>query len=136
MIVTTERIPQTAASPEKRSQIGTHLLADFWGVRELSSRTRLEAVLATASQLANSVPVQAVIREFEGQGLSGVILLEESHISIHTWPEIEYVGVDIFTCGSETTPHKALEYLQEVFQPEDAQFLEVRRGTRRGADRA
>jgi S-adenosylmethionine decarboxylase len=57
-----------------------------------------------------------------------VILLAESHIALHYWPENEYLAVDIFTCGSKTNPQKGLEYLKKVFQPKKVETKKINRG--------
>jgi S-adenosylmethionine decarboxylase proenzyme len=68
------------------------------------------------------------VHKFPIQGITGVILLAESHIAIHTWPEYDYMAVDIFSCGKQTKPIRALEYLKEVFCPKKLKFRHIRRG--------
>ena len=55
-------------------------------------------------------------------------MLSESHISVHTWPEIGYVAVDVFTCGEDVTPEGAVEVLRDLFRPERTSVIEIRRG--------
>ena len=88
----------------------------------------MEKILYGAAKAANNTPLQVTVYKFPVQGITGVILLAESHIAIHTWPEHEYMAVDIFTCGKETKPIRALEYLKEVFQPKQVKIRHIRRG--------
>jgi S-adenosylmethionine decarboxylase proenzyme len=60
--------------------------------------------------------------------VSGVVVIAESHISIHTWPEYGYAAVDFFTCGQSVDPYKAHEYMKEALQSRNAQVQELRRG--------
>ncbi|MBI4981889.1 MAG: adenosylmethionine decarboxylase [Candidatus Omnitrophica bacterium] len=106
-----------------------HLTADFISPKVfIEDAQELEDVLYGAALAANNTPLKAVVHKFPVQGITGVILLAESHISVHTWPEHDYVAIDIFTCGEKTQPLKALEYLKKKFLPEKVKFEEVIRG--------
>ena len=73
--------------------------------------------------------LNAMVHKFPVQGVTGVILLAESHIAIHTWPEHDYISIDIFTCGKKTQPYQALEYLKSKFSPRQVRIKEVKRGS-------
>lgn len=129
MSINTKRVPQwTSIRNTPDSPQGVHLLADFWGGRVIESQKTIEKILISAAQKSGSTALRTTIYKFKPQGLTGVVLLKESHISIHCWPEFKYVGVDIFTCGTKSNPEKALEYLKSVFEPKEIQVTEVNRG--------
>jgi S-adenosylmethionine/arginine decarboxylase-like enzyme len=69
-----------------------------------------------------------VFHEFNPFGISGVVVIAESHLSIHTWPEYRYAAVDIFSCGDTLKPGEAARYLVEQFGASRASCVEVKRG--------
>ena len=81
-----------------------------------------------AAKKANSVPLKVAVHKFLPQGITGMVLLAESHISIHTWPELNYMAIDIFTCGEKSLPYNALSYLKEKIVPQKIEIQEIRRG--------
>ena len=98
---------------------GTHLLADLSGVAPalLTSCARIDALLRTAAQAAGARILHSHFHAFgPGLGVTGVVLLAESHISIHTWPEQEFAAVDIFMCGA-AQPQRALDVLRGALAP-------------------
>lgn len=105
-----------------------HLIADFECATMIEDSDELERVLFEAAKKASNTPLKTSIYKFPVQGITGVMLLAESHIAVHTWPEDNYVALDIFTCGRTTNPHKALEYLKEVFRPQKVRVRELKRG--------
>ena len=132
MAVFTKRTPRWVNSTFQPSYAGTHITGDFWGCKLINSKEQIEEILHKAATLAGSTPLQASVYAFEPQGITGVILLAESHISIHTWPEIGFVAVDVFTCGAHTEPLKAVEYLQEVFGAKEVEIRTITRGEKLG----
>lgn len=81
--------------------VGHHLLAEYWDcAAALDDTTAIEAALRTAAEVARVRVIQAVFHRFSPHGVSGMLLIAESHISIHTWPEVGYAAVDVYTCGS------------------------------------
>ncbi|MEM1008402.1 MAG: adenosylmethionine decarboxylase, partial [Myxococcota bacterium] len=66
---------------------------------------------------------------FFPQGVSGVVVIAESHLTIHTWPELGYAAIDVFTCGDEAYPEKACQYLLEHFKCQRHTLQELKRGT-------
>lgn len=98
---------------------GRHLLLDLSGIAAdtLTDQAGIERLLRDAAALADATPLAAQFHHFgAGAGITGVVLLQESHISIHTWPEHGFAAVDIFMCG-ETHPENAARHLIEQLKP-------------------
>jgi S-adenosylmethionine decarboxylase len=109
---------------------GRHVLADFRGVAAdlLTDPQALERQLIDAAQAAGARVLSAHFHHFgEGAGVTGVVMLSESHISIHSWPEHRYAALDIFMCGA-ARPELALERLQAQLAPESVRVTTVARG--------
>ena len=105
---------------------GHHLLLDFHGARALTAPA-IEAALRDAAVAAGARVLEARFHDFGNGGVTGVLLLAESHISIHTWPEKSFVALDIFLCGSaEIAPARAV--LMAAFAPELVTATLIRRG--------
>lgn len=107
---------------------GIHLIADFWNGRIIEDPKELERILIEAAKEAKNTPLAVKIHKFSPQGITGVILLAESHLALHTWPEFNYTAIDIFTCGEKTMPHKALEYLKKELRPKKVKIRKIKRG--------
>ncbi|TSC56047.1 MAG: spermidine synthase [Parcubacteria group bacterium Greene0714_21] len=108
--------------------IGVHVVADFWSPKDIENVQQLKRLLLRAAKEANSIPLEISLHAFSPCGLTGVVLVAESHIAIHTWPEIGYMAVDIFTCGKNVKPKKALEFLQKELKPKKVFIQTLKRG--------
>jgi S-adenosylmethionine decarboxylase len=107
---------------------GTHLLVDLWGARHLTDPARIDAALREAAEAAKATILHSHFHHFGPDGgVSGVLVLAESHISIHTWPERDFAAIDIFMCGS-CNPYESLPVLKAAFRPEHVLLSEQRRG--------
>jgi S-adenosylmethionine decarboxylase len=107
---------------------GTHLLIDFWGAIHLNETDFIEHALNRAALACGATVLAIHLHSFgKNAGVTGVAMLAESHISIHTWPEIDYVALDVFMCGN-SNPHLALPVLRELFQPKEMSVTEAARG--------
>ena len=107
---------------------GTHLLVDLWGARNLSDPELIDEALRRAAVQAGATILHSHFHHFTPNGgVSGVVVLAESHISIHTWPERDFAAVDIFMCGA-CDPHDAVPVLRATFQPGRVDLNEERRG--------
>ena len=107
---------------------GLHLLVDMWGAQHLQDCAAIEAVLHTAALACGATVLQGRFHTFSPSGgVTGVLLLAESHISIHTWPERHFAAVDLFMCAN-CDPRLGLPALQAFFQPERLEVQDVRRG--------
>jgi len=109
---------------------GTHLLADLHGIAAgpLHDAAAIEALLRGAAGAAGARILHGHFHAFgPEQGVTGVLLLAESHISIHTWPEAGFAAVDIFMCGA-ARPQLALEHIEQALRPRTRQVRAVARG--------
>jgi S-adenosylmethionine decarboxylase len=94
-------------------RLGTHLLLELWEIdsHRLDDRDWVRNILVQAALEARCTVVSEAFHRFAPQGVSGVVVIAESHISIHTWPELGYAAIDVFTCGDHAMPERAAEYL-------------------------
>ena len=107
---------------------GIHLIAEFWYGKNISSEKEARRILKKAAIEAKSTPLENAIHKFTPYGLTGVILLAESHIAIHVWPEFNYTAIDIFTCGDKSSPEKALKYFKKELKPKKVEVKIIKRG--------
>lgn len=107
---------------------GTHLIIDVYGGQFLDDLERVESALRKAVTAAGATLLHIHLHHFTPNGgISGVAVLAESHISIHTWPECGYAALDVFMCG-EANPHATIEILRDAFAPERIAVEEHLRG--------
>lgn len=107
---------------------GTHLLVDLWGAKHLDDADLIEAALKECIGACGATLLYLHLHCFsENGGISGIAVLAESHISIHTWPERAYAAIDIFMCG-DAQPIKAVPILRRFFEPSSVQLGEQKRG--------
>lgn len=107
---------------------GNHLLIDFWGAKNLDDPAKIDATLCEAAVTAGATILHSHFHHFTPNGgVSGVIVLAESHISIHTWPERDFAAVDVFMCGA-CDPNLTIPVMQRLFQASKVVSQEERRG--------
>jgi S-adenosylmethionine decarboxylase len=107
---------------------GTHLIIDLWGARRLDDIAFIETTLRQAVQLSGATLLHIHLHHFTpNAGVSGVAVLAESHISIHTWPERQYAALDVFMCG-DADPYRAIAVLRDAFEPSAVQINDHKRG--------
>ena len=107
---------------------GTHLILDLWGAEKLDDEQHIETALREIVKKANATLLHIHLHRFTPNGgISGVAVLAESHISVHTWPERGYAAFDVFMCG-DAAPHVAIEELRAAFRPARLEVGEHRRG--------
>ena len=112
----------------KSKFLGIHLIAEFWGGKIIEDSRELEKILKLAAKKAGNTPLEFIFHKFNPRGMTGVLLLAESHISFHSWPEHNYVALDIFTCGPKSFPEKALEFLKQKIKPQKVKTKTFKRG--------
>lgn len=107
---------------------GTHLIVDLYEAEALDDPARIEAALLDAARCAGATVLSSDFHHFQPNGgVSGVVVLAESHISIHTWPERGYAALDVFMCG-QCRPIETIGALKNAFKPARIQMNEIRRG--------
>jgi len=107
---------------------GTHLIVDLWGAEGINDLAFVEDTLRECVDAAEATLLHIHLHHFTpNDGISGVAVLAESHISIHSWPESGYAALDIFMCG-DAKPHRAVEVLRQRFNPDKLRVEEHRRG--------
>jgi len=107
---------------------GTHLLVELWESDGMDDLQRIETGLTQAALAAHATVLHGYFHVFTpGGGITGVLLLAESHITIHTWPEHRYAAIDVFMCAS-CNPHNSLPALRECFNPGRMSVQTIRRG--------
>lgn len=110
--------------------LGRHLLAEFFECRAdfLDDRARVEKMLVDAAIECGATVVGQIIHQFNPHGISGVVVIAESHLAIHTWPEYHYAAIDVFTCGDTVRPMDALHFMERELDSKNMKFVEMKRG--------
>lgn len=107
---------------------GVHLLIELWTEHFLSSSNRIREIIINAISACGATMLGIDLHEFTPNGgISGVAILQESHLSIHTWPEYNYAAIDLFVCGT-IDPHLAIPVLKKEFKTDRIDVQEIRRG--------
>lgn len=106
---------------------GTHLIIDLYDAERLDDIDFIEATLYKCIKAANATLLNIHLHRFEPNGVSGVAVLAESHISVHTWPEANYAAFDVFMCGG-AKPEACVEIMREAFKPSKISVSEHLRG--------
>lgn len=114
----------------KQKQLGNHLLIEYYDCdsKVLKDTPLIEKYMIEAAKMAQATIVESVFHTFSPWGVSGVVVIEESHLTIHTWPEYKYAAVDLFTCGNTIKPWVAFKFLEEKLKAERADLAEISRG--------
>ncbi|MBL1433775.1 MAG: adenosylmethionine decarboxylase [Gammaproteobacteria bacterium] len=108
---------------------GTHLMLDLWGANQLNDLALMEATMRKAVDVAGATLLHIHLHHFTPNGgISGVAVLAESHISVHTWPERNFAAFDVFMCG-DAQPELTIPVLKEAFSPTNINVSEHLRGT-------
>jgi S-adenosylmethionine decarboxylase len=94
----------------------------------LNDIKRVEEILVSGAKIAKATIVGTHFHQFSPFGISGVVVIAESHLAVHTWPEHGYAAVDIFTCGEALCPEIAAQYFVEQFQSRQPSLIELKRG--------
>lgn len=110
--------------------LGNHILVEFIGCtpRILNEVSTIEKAMIDAAVKSDATVINSTFHHFSPYGVSGVVVIQESHLAIHTWPEYGYAAVDLFTCG-DINPWIAFDNLKEAFQAQNYSAIEMRRGS-------
>ena len=110
--------------------LGSHLLVELRDCNPeiIRNLQQVTDAMVSAAKKAKATIVDVSFHEFNPFGISGMVVIAESHLSIHTWPEYAYAAVDIFTCGDVIRPELAAQYLIEKFESRNPSIVEMKRG--------
>jgi S-adenosylmethionine decarboxylase len=110
--------------------LGRHLLIELYQCdsRVISDVRKIEEIMVNAAKAAKAHLVDVVFHNFNPNGVSGVVVISESHLTIHTWPEFNFASIDIFTCGATINPWKAYDYISRQFKAKTYTAMELKRG--------
>ena len=110
--------------------LGRQMLVEFYDCdsTRLNDREMLRDAMRQAAVKAGATVIIDVFHEFNPHGISGVVVIAESHLAIHTWPEFGFAAVDLFTCGDDIMPDRAMKYLQEKLKAARFSVIELKRG--------
>ncbi len=137
-VPTTKRIAEPVSAPVEESKdhfitrngvtfAGSHLIIDLWGAKYLDDIEHMENAMRRCVEVCGATLLHIHVHHFAPDGVSGVAVLAESHISVHTWPEREYAAFDVFMCG-DAMPELAIVELKRAFFPERIEVSEHLRG--------
>jgi spermidine synthase len=120
---------KSAYLPAMKS-LGRHILVEFsnCNAQVLNDASIVEEAMTHAAKIAGATVINSTFHHFSPWGISGVVVIQESHLAIHTWPEYKYAAVDLFTCGESVDPWVCFEHLKQVFQA-NYSAMELLRGS-------
>lgn len=110
--------------------LGIHYIIELYGCEStsLDNLPLIEQTLVQSADIAGATIISSKFHKFSPQGVSGVVVIAESHLSIHTWPELGYAALDLYTCNLKLDIEKTLRLIKEVFSPEEMIVKYVERG--------
>ncbi len=110
--------------------IGIHLVGDLLGVdpKKISNADTMQDIMESAVKYGKLTKIRSYYHQFSPSGVSGIVLLAESHLSFHTWPEHGLVALDIFTCGPTENAESALEFILGKLAPSSIEYKRIERG--------
>jgi len=112
------------------NSLGRHIIVEFYGCDPdiMNDVSHIEQSMLKAATDANATVINSTFHHFSPFGVSGVIVIQESHLAIHTWPEYGFASMDIFTCGETVNPWECYQYLLKAFKAEHGSAMEMGRG--------
>lgn len=113
-----------------KKALGTHTILEFEGCpyERLSNSREVEQAFREAARRSNATIVDSLFHYFNPHGVSGVVVISESHFTVHTWPEHGYAAIDFFTCSEDVDINVAIEHLQKRLKPERITRQTLQRG--------
>ena len=122
------QVPPGAPINNSMNHLGNHLIIDLWEAKNILDSKFITDVIIKCVEEVGAKLLKIDIHEFNNGGYTGVALLAESHISIHTWPEYDnYMAIDIFVCN-DLDPYKIIPILEKEFQTNNYKVTEIKRG--------
>ncbi|MBI1972368.1 MAG: adenosylmethionine decarboxylase [Candidatus Aenigmarchaeota archaeon] len=126
-----DRTVSSALTEGKRAKtVGAHMIAELTGCSfdTLNDEKKIKEAMLNASAAAKFTVLDVLIKRFDPQGVTALLLLSESHFSIHTWPELGYAAVDMFTCSKTCDPYEAFKVVVNYLKPKKYTTKEMARG--------
>ena len=122
---------------DEEPSLGSHLLIEMYDCERASLEKQdfVASAMEEAAIRSEATVVAQSFHEFKPYGVSGAVIIQESHYTVHTWPEHGYAAVDLFYCGGTVKVHEAVEVLRQRFAPKRIKFLIVRRGLKSEVER-
>ncbi|MBN2602997.1 MAG: polyamine aminopropyltransferase [Candidatus Thermoplasmatota archaeon] len=110
--------------------LGRHVIAEFYNCSpdKINDVSHIEKSMVKAAKLAGATIINVTFHHFSPFGISGVVVIEQSHLSIHTWPEYQFASIDLFTCGETINPWISFDHLKEEFGADHISSIELQRG--------
>ena len=112
------------------ASLGQHFLIELYDCNPdiLNDLEAIKEIMLTAAKKSGATILNDFLHKFSPQGVSGVVIIAESHLAIHTWPENGYAGVDFFTCGTRVDPLIAYEYIKQQLESKYSNYTKLDRG--------
>lgn len=108
--------------------LGRHFIVELWDAENLDRPDLIEEALVETVRASGGTLLEVTVRPFPNNAASGVAIIAESHVTIHTWPEHGYAAADLFTCSDTMDADAGFEVLKKYFNPKHLQITEIRRG--------
>ena len=108
---------------------GTHIIIDLYDAQQLDDQAHIERTMRACIEASGATLLHIHLHPFEPTGVSGVAVLAESHISVHTWPEAGFAAFDVFMCG-DTEPEKCIDILADAFKAKNVEVTDLKRGNK------
>ncbi len=110
--------------------LGKHILCELYGCDQecIADADRVCDIMLKAAKAAGATIVDSMFHQYSPFGVSGVVVIEESHLAIHTWPEHGFAAVDLFTCGDSVDPWQGFHLIEEAFSAKNSSSIEMKRG--------
>lgn len=110
--------------------MGRHIIAELWGcnVEKLNDKELIERIFVDAALKAGAEIREVTFHKFAPHGISGVVIISESHLTIHCFPEHGYASVDVYTCGDVMDPNAATDYIADKLESTSYDKMEIPRG--------
>lgn len=124
------KIKEGLSAYMKYTTEGIHITADLWSIDPsiIKNNVLLAALAKNAAKMSGATIVSAQCKEFQPYGMTAVILLSESHLSIHSYPEKSFIAIDCYTCGEKTDPELAIHHFISSLKPLKAYVRKLKRG--------
>lgn len=119
-----------------KKALGTHVIIEMYDCdpNTLKNKDQVERAFLDIAKKSNAHALGSFFHQFQPHGVSGVVIIEESHLSIHTWPEHGYAAVDYFYCSDDVDIDTALKLFEKYFKPGHMSVMEMKRGVFREED--